>query len=155
MTNIIKLLTWVFLMINSIFGLIFYEGTVIQHILYKSEFLTGSFVLVNFIFTHLLIIIFFKEKFFRIISLGFLFILIFLISLIIVIAIPILLFYYIFNFKKNSFLAATLTFLSIIGLLSLTILPFLKFIIAILREGNDRFWDGLINNTINKALYKK
>jgi hypothetical protein len=149
----IRTLLNIFLFINSIIGYQFYEGTVFGDYVYNlSE--TGQliFVLVNFIASHLLIILLnfplaFMSTFLLVGLMG-------LALLLFGIWLPYYIIYQLFDANGESVFAGVVFFIAIIGLIPILIAPVLNFLIKFLRELSDSFFDGLSKNAIDNAIKK-
>jgi hypothetical protein len=150
----LKLLFSLFVLINSIFGLLFYEGTGFGDFLKSSEGITSVFVIINFIVSNLLLI-FMRVMPFSIIGAFLLFLLFLIIILIICMYLPYWLFFEVFQVKVNSFFFWIVYALIEIAILSKILAPVLRGLIKFLQQFNEAFFDGLKENAINNAIGKK
>ena len=149
-----KALISLFLLINSIFGLLFYEGTWFGNFLTYHDGITTLFVILNFIFSNL-ILIFMRVMPFSIIGVFLLFLLLLLVVVIFCIYVPYWVFFEFFKVKYDSFFFWIIYALIEIGLLSLIIAPVLKGLLNFLQQFNEAFFEGLKENAINNALNNK
>jgi hypothetical protein len=150
----IKVLFSIFLLINSIFGLLFYEGTVFGSFLKSSESISLIFIFVNFIVSNL-ILIFMRIMPFSILGAFLTFLLLFLIIVIVCIYVPYWVFFEFFKVKYDSFFFWTIYALIEIGILTIILAPVLRGLINFLQQFNEAFFEGLKENAINNALGKK
>jgi hypothetical protein len=150
----IKALIALFLLINSIFGLLFYQGTWFGNFLISNEGITPVFVIVNFIVSTL-ILIFMRVMPFSILGAFLLFLLPLLLILIFCIYVPYWVFFEFFKVKYDSFFFWTIYTLIEIGILSLIIAPVLKGLLNFLKQFNQAFFEGLKENALNNAFKNK
>lgn len=150
----LKALFSLFLLANSIFGLLFYEGTWFGDFLKTSEGVTFIFVIINFIVSNL-ILIFMRVMPFSFFGAILLFLLFLVIILIISIYTPYWVFFDFFKVKYDSFFFWTIYVLIEIGILTILLAPVLRGLITFLQQFNEAFFEGLKENAINNALGKK
>lgn len=148
-----KLVLSVFLIINSMIGVLFYDDTAFGDYLMNLE-LGGQliFFLVNFIASHLINILLKSPlSFFSIVGLLLLLI---LATLALSLAIPYWIIYDLFGATKDHLFPGILFMLFAITLLSYVMRPFLHALLVYLSKLNNDFWDGLKANAIQSAINK-
>lgn len=150
----IKTLFSIFLLINSIFGLLFYEGTVFGDFLQSSESISLIFVILNFIVSNLILIVM-RVMPFSVLGAFLLFLLLFLIIVIVCIYLPYWVFFEFFKVKYDSFFFWTLYALIELGIFTVILAPVLRGLITFLQQFNEAFFEGLKENAINNALGNK
>jgi hypothetical protein len=150
----IKALFSIFLLINSIFGLLFYEGTVFGDFIISSGSISFIFVIVNFIVSNLILIVM-RVMPFSILGAFLLFLLLSLIIIIVCFFVPYWVFFEFFKVKYDSFFFWTLYALIELGILTVILAPVLRGLITFLQQLNEAFFEGLKENAINNALGRK
>lgn len=150
----IKALFSIFLLINSIFGLLFYEGTVFGDFIISSGSISFIFVIVNFIVSNLILIVM-RVMPFSILGAFLLFLLLSLIIIIVCFYVPYWVFFEFFKVKYDSFFFWTLYALIELGILTVILAPVLRGLITFLQQLNEAFFEGLKENAINNALGRK
>jgi hypothetical protein len=148
-----KLLLSVFLIINSLIGVLFYEDTAFGDYLNELE-LGGQliFFLVNFIGSHL-INIFLKTPLSFLSTVGLL-LLLMIAALGLSLAIPYWIIYDLFDATKDHIFPGIMFFLFAVTLLSYVMRPFLQALLQYLIQFNHDFWEGLKANAIQSAINK-
>ena len=147
----LKLLFSLFLLINSIFGLLFYEDTFLGYFLSSSESATFIFVILNFIISNLLLVVL-RAMPFSAIGIFFLWILFSITLFLICLFIPYWFIFVAFNFSNESFFFWTIYFLIEIGIISFMFAPIFRGLLKFLMQLNEAFFEGLKENAINNAL---
>lgn len=150
----IKALFSIFLLINSIFGLLFYEGTVFGDFIISSGSISFIFVIVNFIVSNLILIVM-RVMPFSILGAFLLFLLLSLIIIIVCFYVPYWVFFEFFKVKYDSFFFWTLYALIELGIFAVILAPVLRGLITFLQQLNEAFFEGLKENAINNALGRK
>lgn len=148
-----KLVFSVFLMINSLIGVLFYEDTIFGDYLDELE-LGGQliFFLVNFIGSHLINILL-KSPLSSFSTVGLL-LLTMIAMLALSLAIPYWIIYDFFDATKDHLFPGIMFLLLSITILSYVMRPFFHALLQYLIQFNNDFWEGLKSNAIKSAIYK-
>lgn len=147
----LKLLFCLFLLANSVFGLLFYEDTVFGDFLLSSESITYIFVILNFIISNL-ILMYLRVSPFATIGTFFLLILLSITLFLVCLFIPYWIIFVAFDFNIESFFFWTIYFLAEIGIISIVFAPIFRGLLDFLMQLNEAFFEGLKENAINNAL---
>ena len=146
----IKSLFSLFLILNSIVGLLLWEGTQFGELLTRNDGYSIIYFVINFIISNILNVIINGE--FIIVSTLLLFLFIILILLGLCLGVP---YYFIFEIldlnDKIPFPWVIYGF-SVLILINVVMSPIVRFILQVLQKGVNDFFDNLKNNLINDAI---
>ena len=147
----LKLLLGLFLIINSLIGLLFYESTALGDYLAKSNALSLVFVVINFVLSNAILVIFRIEPF-SVVAIILLVLFLLLIVLIAGLGIPYWLMFEVLGANSESLFLITVYIILEIGILSVLMAPIFQWILSFLGKLNEAFFEGLKENAINNAL---
>lgn len=147
----LKLLLGLFLIINSLIGLLFYESTAFGDYLAKSNALSLVFVVINFVLSNAILVIFRIEPF-SVVAIILLVLFLLLIVLIAGLGIPYWLMFEVLGANSESLFLITVYIILEIGILSVLMAPIFQWILSFLGKLNEAFFEGLKENAINNAL---
>jgi len=147
----LKLLLGLFLIINSLIGLLFYESTAFGDYLAKSNALSLVFVVINFVLSNA-ILVYFRIEPFSVVAVILLVLFLLLIVLIAGLGIPYWLMFEVLGANSESLFLITVYIILEIGILSVLMSPIFQWILSFLSKLNEAFFEGLKKNAINNAL---
>jgi len=148
-----RLLVSLFLIINSLIGYLFYEGTLFGDFL--SDLSLGGqliFVILNFLISHLINIR--LNTIFSFLSVLGLFFLGAIFALLFAFWVPYWVVFELFNLNDQRIFPWVIYFFALMILIVVLMRPVIVFILDFLLEFNTNFWEGLKSNAIASAIEK-